>query len=247
MQALILAAGCGKRLRPLTDHLPKSLVEVCGKPLLINALDCLSDRGISEVIIVVGDKKDMIIQRIGFQYNGMKIIYVDNPRYLETNNVYSFWLARNYIHDDVIMLECDLYYRRFLIDKMLTGEGEANILVSPFNKETMEGTVITADQDKRALFLIIGRDQYPRYDYTDKLKTVNVYFFRKEFICNNYFPLVDVYIQRQQVNSYYELVLGGLIYWKNNDIRIVEIDAKEWCEIDCLADLQLAEEKFRGK
>lgn len=245
MQALILAAGCGNRLRPLTDHVPKSLVEVCGKPLLVNALENLSGRGITEVIIVVGDKKEYIVQRIGFQYKEMKIVYVDNPCYKETNNVYSFWLARHYMHEDVIMLECDLFYKRTLIERILQGEGEANILASPFNRETMDGTVIAKNEEGQVTALTIKRDQYPGFDYTDKLKTVNVYYFRKEFICHSYFPLIETYIQSQQVNSYYELVLGGMIYWKNSDIRVVEIDENDWCEIDTLADLETAEEKFR--
>lgn len=79
MQALILAAGCGKRLRPLTDYVPKSLVEVNGIPLLVNALECLSGRGIEEVLIVIGDKKDIIVERLGFRYKEMKIVYIVVP------------------------------------------------------------------------------------------------------------------------------------------------------------------------
>ena len=155
MQALILAAGCGKRLRPLTDYVPKSLVEVNGIPLLVNALECLSGRGIEEVLIVIGDKKDIIVERLGFRYKEMKIVYIDNPRYQETNNIYSFWLARNYVHDDVVMLECDLFYRRSLIDRILEGEGECNILVSPYRSESMDGTVVTMDKVGTVKSLVI--------------------------------------------------------------------------------------------
>lgn len=81
MQALILAAGCGKRLRPLTDRIHKSLVEINGVPLLINTLDCLSGRNINEVLLIVGDKKDLVIGRIGHQYKDMKITYIENPLY----------------------------------------------------------------------------------------------------------------------------------------------------------------------
>lgn len=244
MQALILAAGCGNRLRPLTDRVPKALVEVCGKPLLIHALDCLSERNISEVIIVVGDKKNVLVERIGFLYKGMKIIYVDNPRFQETNNVYSFWLARPYIREDLIMLECDLYYRRSLIDLVLSGKGAANILVSPFNASVMDGTVVSADANDRVLALTIKRDQNKGFDYSNQLKTVNIYYFGKEFICNRYFPLVELYISTQQVNSYYELVLGSLIYWGNDDIRVIRVTGDNWCEIDTIEDLGMANKKF---
>lgn len=244
MQALILAAGCGKRLRPLTDYTHKSLVEVNGTPLLINALECLSGRNISEVLIVVGDKKEKIIDKIGFQYKDMRVVYIDNPKYLETNNVYSLWLARNYVHDDIVMLECDLFYHRSLIDLLLQGKGECNILVSPFDFDSMDGTVVSIDKENRVKSLVVKRDQGEDFDYSDKYKTVNAYTFRKSFVLGRLFPFIDTYIHTENVNSYYELVLGGLIYWGNDDIRSVIIPDTEWCEIDSIEDLKCAERKF---
>ena len=244
MQALILAAGYGKRLRPLTDKTHKSLVEVHGTPLLINALDCLSGRNIQEVLLVVGDKKDLVVSRVGHQYKGMKITYIENTIYRETNNVYSLWLAKNYIHDDLIMLECDLFYHRSLIDKILEANGDANMLVSPFNPETMDGTVVQLDSDKNVQALIIGRDQKRGMDYTGMYKTVNIYVYKKDFICGQLMPAVDCYVTTQSVNSYYELVLGALVYFKNSVIKAVVVDTGEWCEIDDLEDLKRAEAKF---
>ena len=91
---------------------------------------------------------------------------------------------------------------------------------------------------------VIKRDQGEGFDYADKFKTVNVYIFKRDFVENKFFRFVDTYVQHQGVNSYYELVLGGLIYWGNADIRAVEISADEWCEIDDMEDLKRAEEKF---
>lgn len=245
MQALILAAGYGKRLRPLTDYTHKSLVEVNGTPLLVNALNCLSDRDINEVIIVVGDKKDMVIGKIGHYYRGMKITYVENPIFHNTNNVYSLWLARPYIHEDLIMLECDLFYTRSLIDKIITGTADCNILVSPFNPATMDGTVVCVGQNLVIDALIIKRDQNDNLNGTNIYKTVNVYKFLKDFISKKFMPAIETYIKTQSVNSYYELVLGSLIYYKNDDVRAVVIDSSEWCEIDNVNDLNYANEKFK--
>lgn len=245
MQALILAAGSGLRLRPVTDTVPKSLVKVNGISLLENALQHLAHRDISEVIIVVGDKKEKVIAAIGYEYAGMRIVYVDNSLYNETNNVYSLWLARNYIHDDLLMLECDLFYRRPLIDKILSGRADCNILVSPFDESCMEGTVVTADPEGRVASLTIRRDQTGAYDYAGKLKTVNIYFFRKAFITGCYFPAIETYVKTQSVRSYYELVLGSLIYFGNDDIRIVPVGKDEWTEIDDVEDLKRAEARFR--
>ena len=245
MQAMILAAGYGRRLRPLTDEIPKALVEVNGVPLLINALNHLANRAISEVILVVGDKKHLIMERIGHSFKGMQLIYVENPLYRETNNVYSFWLARPYVHDDMLMFECDLFYRRSLVDSVLSGSTGAGcgILVSPYDASRMDGTVILAD-GIRAQSLVIKSAQGPSFDYAQALKTVNVYAFQKDFICNRLMPMAEAYVKTQGVNSYYELVLGSLIYFGNHDIRVVSIAASEWAEIDTLDDLKIAERRF---
>lgn len=245
MQAIILAAGFGRRLQPITKKIPKSLVTVNGIPLLINALESLSNRNIAEILIIVGDKKEIIISTIGHSYNGMKIIYIENPIYKETNNVYSLWLARNYVHDDLIMLECDLFYRRTLLDRLLSGNASCNILVSPFDPVTMDGTVIGTAPENRVTSLTIKRKQNENFDYTGMMKTVNLYFFQKDFIVNKFFPAIDNYVKTQNLNSYYELVLGSLIYYGNDDVRFIEVPATEWAEIDDIEDLKRAEVKFR--
>lgn len=240
MQALILAAGFGKRLQPITNTIPKSLVEVNGTPLLVNALNHLSGRNIDEVVIVVGHKKEKIMERIGHMYQGMKIIYVENPEYDRTNNIYSFYLARNYIHDDVIMLECDLFYQRELIDIIVDAKADCNILVSPFNPETMDGTVIEPDDGGKAKALFVNRMQGPDFRFDSKMKTVNIYKFKKDFIVNKFFPMVETYMNLYDKNSYYELALGTLIYLGNDDCQIVPIDESQWCEIDDSEDLKRA-------
>ena len=247
MQALILAAGFGKRLQPITDKIPKSLVEVNGVPLLVNALECLSGRNIKEILIVVGDKKEQIIEKLGHRYKNMKITYIENPVYQYTNNVYSFWLAKNYIHDDVLMLECDLFYHRALIDNFLENcHAACNILVSKFDPVTMDGTVVETDEDDKVRSLIIKRDQQlNRIDYANMAKTVNIYFYKEEFIVQKFLPAIELYVKTQSVDSYYELVLGSLIYYKNSDIFAIYCDSKEWCEIDDVGDLERANALFR--
>lgn len=246
MQAIILAAGMGKRLSPLTDECPKSLVKVNGKPLIINALEILASYGVERTVIVVGYKHEMLIETIGYSYNGMVISYVENPEYASTNNVYSFYLTKDYIHDDALLLECDLFYHKELIGKLLETGGECSIMVSPYDAETMDGTVVFADENDAAKRLVVKRFQDEKFDFTDALKTVNIYKFTKNFLKNKFYPAVETYVKTQDLDNYYEFVLGSLVYYRN-DIRVLRVDAAEWAEVDSFEDLEIAERKFAAK
>ena len=159
MKALILAAGFGKRLRPITNTIPKSMVEVNGTPLLVNALNNLYSIGdISEIGIVVGHMADYIKSHIGTKWKGIPIKYYENDRYLETNNVVSLYKAIDFCNDDMLMLECDIFYRKEMLEALKRGKGECSILVSPFNKNTMDGTVIEVERDV-AKALILGKEK----------------------------------------------------------------------------------------
>lgn len=240
MQAIILAAGVGKRLQPLTNGLPKALITINGKPLIANMLDHLAGRNIGEVIIVVGHHKDQIIAAIGTRYQGLSIRYIENPLYSSTNNVYSLWLAKDAIREDTILLECDLFFKRELIDKILSASADCCILVSPYDRKTMSGTVVSADSDLRARSLIINRHQDLKHDYSQMMKTVNIYTFSKDFIINKFIPAIDLYVRTQCRKSFYELVLGSLIYYGNDNIRVLPVGKEHWCEIDTSADLERA-------
>lgn len=246
MQAIILAAGLGKRLSPLTDECPKSLVEVNGKPMIINALEILASYGVERTVIVVGYLREKLIEAIGYNFNGMTISYVENTEYATTNNVYSFYLTKDYIHDDALLLECDLFYHKELIGKLLETGGECGIMVSPYDAETMDGTVVFADSKDHAKRLVVKRFQDEAFDFTDALKTVNIYKFTKDFLKNKFYPAVETYVKTQDLDNYYEFVLGSLVYY-HNDIRVLRVSPDEWAEIDSFEDLKLAEEKFGNK
>jgi len=120
MQAIILAAGNGSRLRPVTDNIPKTMVKVCGRTIIRRTLNCLAEiKRIEEVIIVVGYKAEKIREHVGESYKGMKINYVLNKHYASTNNIYSLWLAKDYVTDDVILLEGDVIFAKEMLVPLL--------------------------------------------------------------------------------------------------------------------------------
>ncbi|MDD4036732.1 MAG: hypothetical protein PHS45_05390, partial [Bacilli bacterium] len=93
--------------------------------------------------------------------------------------------------------------------------------------------------------LIIKRDQGLNFDYSDVMKTVNIYKLKSNFITNKFLPSIELYIKTESVESYYELVLGSIIYFGNSHIKVIPINASEWIEIDDINDLKLAEEKCK--
>ena len=242
MKALILAAGFGERLGPITRSIPKSMVEVNGTPLLVNALNNLTSMGIQDIGIAVGHMADYIKEHIGAEYKGARISYFENDRYLETNNVVSLYKALDFCDDDMLMLECDIYFHREMLERLAAGEGECSILVSPFDPKTMDGSVVRVDGD-RAEELILGKWQGQGFDYSMTRKTVNMYRITKSFT-QKYMPLIAWYVENMGEQSYYEKVLGSLLYLRECDIRTVEVPADMWCEIDDADDLARARARF---
>lgn len=241
MQAIILAAGKGTRLKDKTKNIPKALVPINGIPLIIRMLDILSKYNIEEIIIVVGYLKEKIKDAIGNNYKKLKITYVDNNIYESSNNIYSLFITKDYIKNDCLLLECDLYFSKKIIDSIIKKNTDCSILVSKYNEKTMNGTVITFDENYNVNNLIVKSKQKEDFNYDDKYKTVNIYKFSKDFFLNKYIPNIETYIKTESMNSYYELVLGGLVYYDNNNIKAVVVDENLWREIDDEHDLKIAE------
>lgn len=240
MQAIILAAGKGERLRPLTDTMPKCMIEIEGKPLILNALDKLSETGkIDEVFIICGYMADIVQSKVGNSYRGINIRYIINDKFGITNNVYSLYMIGNRIQADCLLLECDLFYQRDIIDAVIDSDADCNILVSPYDKKTMNGTIVFTEGNK-AKELVIKAHQDLKRDYGNAYKTVNIYRFKEAFFNGKLMPALDTYIRTGNLQSYYELVLGSLIYYGNDNIQITIVDAKRWYEIDDLEDYKRA-------
>jgi len=246
MQAVILAAGIGKRLKPITDTIPKCLVPVNGKPMLINTLELLESRGIKEVMIVVGYLKEKVYEVVGHSFGKIKISYIENDIYDKTNNVYSLWLARDRLNKDTILLECDLYYGADLIDKLLDSKQECKVLVSKF-EPFMRGTVVEIGPNNVIKRLITTEEQHPGFNFSDKYKTINIYYFSGAFLQQYLVPNLDLYVKTYGTSSYYEVVLGALIYLRKPEIHATIADAIKWFEIDDENDLHKAEYYFASQ
>jgi histidinol-phosphate/aromatic aminotransferase/cobyric acid decarboxylase-like protein/choline kinase len=243
LKAIILAAGVGDRLRPFTDKNPKCLAEVAGVTILKNALTQLAATGTKEVAIVVGHHKETIIETIGTKFLGLAIDYVVSDDYATTNNIYSLWLAREHLTQDVLLLEADVFFERAVLDRLLS-EGSGNLAVVSRHQSWMSGTVVSVDDRGYIGALFDAQHQDDVFDYTKVYKTANIYLFRKEFLLRYFVPQLEAYIIADDVNEYYESILVALAHRGKNNLRAVICDDLNWYEIDDESDRLAAEYMF---
>ncbi len=245
-RAVILAAGVGRRLRPFTDDLPKCLVPVNGVPILVNALTQLAAAGVTETVIVVGHLKEKIVERLGDSFAGMAVSYVVSQDYATTNNIYSLWLAREYLDRDLLLLEADVFFERSLIDRLLQHDGR-NLAAVARCQPWMSGSVLSVDEDDAVLSVLDTSWQDSSFDYTPALKTVNIYLFRGDFLRREFVPRLDAAIAAGQVNEYYETVLRTICRSGRPELTAVRCDEVKWIEIDDSNDLAAAEYVFSSR
>lgn len=250
MQALILAAGTGSRLRPYTLTVPKCMVPVNNVPMIERAIDALIEAGIKKLGIGLGYKADVLKDFISKTFDekrldGMKIEYIENPVYDKTNNIYSLYLAKDFFEqDDTILLESDLIYDKKVI-KDLVNAKEKNLAVVSHFQNWMDGTVTKLDESDNILDFIGKKNQNPE-DVEKYYKTVNIYKFSKDFINHYYFPFLETYMNVYGKNEYYETCLKILALFSPTLLKGFKISPDIWYEIDNSTDLEIASKKFKN-
>lgn len=245
MQALILAAGMGRRLGKITENKTKGMVEVNGKTLLARSLDILTSFDeISRIVLVVGFAHEGVRKAIGNSWNGRKVIYVENPDYDKTNNIYSLFLAKKELcEDDTMLLESDLIFERALIERLIS-DNERNLVLVAKWKSWMEGTVITLSENNE-IAQFIGKKGFDFRNSDNYYKTVNIYKFSKEFSSKVYAPFLEAYCHAFGLSEYYENILGIITFINKSDLLAAIIsDSAKWYEIDDHNDLDIAETLF---
>ncbi len=246
MQAIILAAGMGRRLGEYTRNNTKCMVEVNGQKLIDRLLLQLQKLNLSRIIIVVGYKGKELqahVQASPFPSQGEEIDFVENPVYDKTNNIYSLSLVKEQLaQDDTLLIESDLILSDWLLP-MLVEAPEQNVALVAKYESWMDGTMVSIDDD-RNIVNFITKDAF-NYNDTDKYyKTVNVYKFSREFAQQKYVPFLDAYTKAVGNNEYYENVLRILSLLNSHDMKALPIGHERWYEIDDKQDLDIAEALF---
>lgn len=246
MQAVILAAGMGKRLGELTHDNTKCMIEVNGVTLIDRMLNQLSRYPLNRVVIVVGYKRQALIEHIGCRYqNSFPIEYVENPVYDKTNNIYSLYLAKEKIlEDDTLLIESDLIFDDRIFSLIMDNPYPNLALVAKY-QTWMDGTMVRIDTENNILNFI-PKKAFKYSDVEFYYKTLNIYKFSKEFLMQKYVPFMDAYCIALGNNEYYEQVLRLICMFDNPELKALPISDEKWYEIDDTQDLDIASAIFAG-
>ena len=240
MNALILAAGMGTRLRPLTDHVPTCLVKVNGQPIIQHQLEALDQAGVRHCAVVVGYLADTVSDEFGPRFGNVDMRYVNNDVFDRTNNLYSLWMAREELNEDLLLLEGDVLFDEGLLGDVVTS-GHPDVAVVDRFRPPMNGTVILADGDMSSA-MVLKSDQPEGFDYSNALKTVNIYKLSQSTLKTKLVPSLDRYVGAGRTDIYYESVIAELIATGELRLAVHPTGHRRWAEVDDEADLRLAEE-----
>lgn len=243
MQAIILAAGMGKRLGEYTQNNTKCMVPVNGTPIIDRLLTQLSSLTLRRVVIVVGYEGQKLIDYIGNRYPALKIEYVNNPIYDKTNNIYSLALAKDKMQeDDTLLIESDLIFDDKMFRLLLDNPYPNLALVAKY-ESWMDGTMVRIDEDNN-IVNFVPKSAFTYNDIDLYYKTVNIYKFSREFSTSKYVPFLEAYTMAVGNNEYYENVLRIISFLNSHELKALPITDEKWYEIDDKQDLDIAEALF---
>jgi dTDP-glucose pyrophosphorylase len=232
MKIIMLAAGRGERLRPLTDKIPKPLIEVAGRPIIEHILDSMIKLPDAKIVIVVGYLGDQIVKRLGSRYRGVKISYIFQEETLGTGH--ATLLARKFIGSDPFVLYlADTYIvddLEKITEKLAKGKG-SRIVVSRVSKDKAlnSGQVILSDGK------VIDMAEKPAKLLSDVVAAGMYYFY----------PQILEYLQRLSDGKTLELTNGIRELLKHEKVEAVW--AKTFIDIGTRAGLKAANDFLKGK
>lgn len=243
MQAIILAAGMGKRLKELTQNNTKCMVKVQGVTLIDRMLHQIEKCHVSRIIIVVGYEGQKLIDYIGTLNISTEIVYIVNQIYDKTNNIYSLALAKDWLcREDTLLFESDLIFEDSVLEALLSDPRETLALVDKY-ESWMDGTCVKLSEDDSIEAFVPGK-HFKFNEIKDYYKTVNIYKFSKKFSETCYVPFLEAYQSALGRNEYYEQVLRVITMLDDAEIKAKRLGGQRWYEIDDIQDLDIAESIF---
>lgn len=244
MQAIILAAGMGRRLGKYTRDNTKCMLPVNGARLIDRMLEQLCQLNLSRLVMVVGYKGKELMDYIGNRFDDrLRIEYAENPVYDKTNNIYSLSLVKDkMMEDDTLLIESDLILDDSLF-QMILNDPYPNLALVAKYESWMDGTMVQINKENNIVNFVPKKAfNYSEIDFY--YKTVNVYKFSKDFSTRVYVPFLDAYCKVMGNNEYYEQVLRVITLLDQANLKALPIGDKPWYEIDDVQDKDIAEAIF---
>jgi len=236
--ALLLAAGTGTRLNPLTADTPKCLTRVNGIPILARLMSSLILHGFRRLIVVTGYMDHCIRSFLKPYAARMEICFVHSDQYRTTNNIYSLWRARNAVKAPFLLIESDLVFDPECLGPLLTPDRIAIAAIKPW----MDGTMVSLGRSGKV-------NRFLEIHETDRraplYKTVNIYSLSPDS-WKDITRELDLAIGKENCQDYYESVFRTLVHRKRLALTPVFFDKTTWYEIDTIEDLIQAEKLFAG-
>jgi choline kinase len=233
MTGVILAAGIASRLRPLTNTIPKSLIEVGGKALLQRNLEALAAHRIPRCVIVTGYLHQRLESFVTALRLAMEIEFVHNPAFEQTNNNYSLWLTRPVVQgDDLLLLDADILFHHAILTRLLATSHPDALIIRASNSLGHEE--IKCELDADGAVIKIGK-------HLDPNKAAGESLGIERFSAATAAKLFDVLARRHVHDEFYEASFQEVI---DGGARIyaVESGTLPCMEIDTPEDLRAAEE-----
>jgi len=229
--ALLLAAGAGSRFGPAGESIPKCLAVVGGISILARLLDNLRARNFQRLIIVTGYLEHTIREFALANAGNLEIVFIDNPDYATTNNIYSLWLARRQLTEPFLLIESDLVFDHNLLAPMLLPDRIAVSEILPW----MNGTTVSVGASHRVeSFHLLGTTTQ-----SGKYKTVNIYSLSLAS-WEKILARLTAHIGAGRTGSYYEIVFAELVEEGALGLEAVIWPSDRWYEMDTVADQQAA-------
>jgi len=230
--ALLLAAGTGSRLQPITNDIPKCLARVNEAPLLEHLVQRLHQYGFKRLVVVVGYLKQNIRNLLDEIAGDLTVEYIVSPQYETTNNIYSLWLAREIIQEPFMLIESDLIFTPPLLEDMLLPDRIAISHILPW----MKGSTVTISDHSPHHVADLHINPNGNTNGTT-YKTVNIYSLSQQS-WHRITRRLDFYISSGRVNTFYESVFAEMIADGSLDLECVFFDKALWYEIDTPHDLR---------
>jgi len=235
MKAVILAAGQGTRIRSVHGERPKCLIEVDNSTILDHQLEALSKAGVNEVAIVVGYEKEQIMNHvIKRQLNqGQRIHFIENPAFAITNNIYSLWLALEWLRGDgFVVLNADVILDADILGAAVRANAPISMIVDPlWRDETMK--VIIHGNRVMQMSKKISREHFSG-------TYIGITIFSRA-IQARFFDRISTMISAGRVNEFFNVAVQELVA-EGVHVGYTSTDGLAWAEIDDPTDLSFAQQ-----